>query len=103
MKAALSAYLNGKGRDVRAVLVGTRRGDPNGSTSFVFHVPFFHDSYPIVLYGINLDLDVEELAPTDPSWPAFLRVHPILDWSHADIWEFLRELDVPWCPLYDEG
>ncbi|ORX34999.1 hypothetical protein BD324DRAFT_633572 [Kockovaella imperatae] len=78
MKAALEEYLNcGGGRGVKGVLVGTRRGDPNG--------------------------DVSELAPTDPSWPQFLRIHPILFWSYGDIWTFLRELDVHWCSLYDQG
>ncbi|GFZ44659.1 hypothetical protein JCM24511_02383 [Saitozyma sp. JCM 24511] len=78
MKAALEEYLGcGGGKGVKGVLVGTRRGDPNG--------------------------EVPELAPTDPSWPSFLRVHPILSWSYADIWTFLRELDVEWCHLYDEG
>ncbi|KAL7420329.1 3'-phosphoadenosine 5'-phosphosulfate sulfotransferase [Cryptotrichosporon argae] len=78
MKGALMSYLRcGGGRGVKAVLVGTRRGDPNGN--------------------------VPALAPTDPSWPPFLRVHPILDWSYADIWAFLRALAVPYCALYDAG
>ncbi|TXT06057.1 hypothetical protein VHUM_03530 [Vanrija humicola] len=78
MKAALSAYLSCVGgSDVRAILLGTRQGDPNGK--------------------------VAVLAPTDPSWPQVLRVHPVLDWSYDDIWSFLRELDVDYCSLYDEG
>ncbi|BGP54152.1 hypothetical protein JCM8202_000024 [Rhodotorula sphaerocarpa] len=50
---------------IRAIIVGTRRTDPHGSTLSAF-------------------------VPTDPTWPAFMRVHPILDWSYHDVWDFLR-------------
>lgn len=72
---------------VRAVLVGTRRGDPHGSA-------------------------LEAFAPTDGDWPDYMRVHPILDWSYADIWDFLRcpELGssalgdgIAFCGLYQYG
>ncbi|WVQ85210.1 hypothetical protein IAT38_007375 [Cryptococcus sp. DSM 104549] len=78
MKAALEEWLAcGGGKGVKAVLVGTRQGDPNG--------------------------EVQVLAHTDPSWPSFLRVHPILHWTYSDVWDFLLELQVPYCSLYDEG
>lgn len=41
--------------------------------------------------------------PTDKDWPSFVRVHPIIDWSYASIWSFLRRLDVGWCNLYNYG
>lgn len=79
MKAALQTFLaTGVGHGVQAVLVGTRRGDPHGAT-------------------------LQPRQATDASWPQFLRVHPILDWSYQQVWEFLRELEVPYCKLYDEG
>ncbi|WVW81669.1 hypothetical protein I302_103664 [Kwoniella bestiolae CBS 10118] len=77
MKSALEEWLNKGGKGCRSVLVGTRKGDPND----------------------NVDI----LAPTDPSWPQFLRVHPILHWTYSDVWDFLLELKVPYCGLYDQG
>ncbi|KAG8984757.1 3'-phosphoadenosine 5'-phosphosulfate sulfotransferase [Tulasnella sp. JGI-2019a] len=63
---------------ITAILVGTRRNDPHGAA-----------------LGFT--------TPTDPGWPQFLRVHPIINWSYQDVWDFLRELDVPYCDLYDKG
>jgi len=30
-------------------------------------------------------------------------LHVIIDWSDADVWEFIHEHSVPYCKLYDEG
>lgn len=64
--------------DIQAILVGTRRTDPHGTTL----------SYRNV---------------TDPGWPAFERVNPIINWAYSDVWTFLRKLNVPYCTLYNEG
>ena len=32
-----------------------------------------------------------------------MRVHPVIDWHYAEVWAFIRELDVEYCPLYDQG
>ncbi|KAK3848131.1 MAG: hypothetical protein J3R72DRAFT_351288, partial [Linnemannia gamsii] len=77
MKKALEEYnkLNG---DVMAIMVGTRRDDPHGGP-------------------------LKPFTPCDPSWPPFMRIHPILDWTYHDIWTFLRGINVPYCGLYDLG
>ncbi|KAF9484127.1 adenine nucleotide alpha hydrolases-like protein [Pholiota conissans] len=63
---------------ISAILIGTRRTDPHGAK----------------LSHRNM---------TDPGWPCFERVNPIINWSYTDVWEFLRRLNVPYCALYDEG
>jgi len=30
-------------------------------------------------------------------------LHPIIDWTEADVWEFIREQGLAYCSLYDEG
>ncbi|KAI0016863.1 adenine nucleotide alpha hydrolases-like protein [Xylariomycetidae sp. FL0641] len=78
MRAALTAYLRESRPQVQAVFVGTRRTDPHGAT-----LGFFD--------------------PTDPGWPACMRVHPVIDWHYREVWGFIRALQIPYCPLYDMG
>ncbi|KAL8408441.1 hypothetical protein RB594_007037 [Gaeumannomyces avenae] len=77
MRPALHAYLASRPA-VRAVFVGTRRTDPHGQ-------------------------DLTHFDPTDPGWPPFVRVHPVIDWHYAEIWAFIRHLGIPYCVLYDRG
>ena len=60
MKAAFTDYLHDT-PSVKAIFVGTRRTDPHGE------------------YLKHFD-------PTDSGWPAFMRIHPVIDWHYVDIW-----------------
>lgn len=60
MREALEAYLQERPR-LKAVFVGTRRTDPHGAKLTHFD-------------------------ETDEGWPAFVRVHPVIDWHYAEIW-----------------
>lgn len=62
--------------EVQAIFMGTRGSDPRGN--------------------------VGEFAPTDAGWPAVMRVHPVLHWTYAEVWRFLRTLNLPYCSLYEK-
>jgi FAD synthetase len=64
---------------VRAVLMGTRRTDPDG----------------VYMAG--------PFTPTTLNWPPCMRVCPALDWSYRHVWAFLRGAGLPYCALYDKG
>lgn len=60
MRAALEAYLEERPK-MKAIFVGTRRTDPHGA-------------------------NLKHFDPTDAGWPAFTRIHPVIDWHYAEIW-----------------
>ncbi|KAJ1477160.1 hypothetical protein T484DRAFT_1631648 [Baffinella frigidus] len=63
----------------KAFILGTRRSDPHGKTQAC------------------------SFSPSSPSWASFMRVNPLLDWSYRDVWRFLKEFDLPYCSIYDQG
>lgn len=81
-KEGLTELVNGSGSraslPMKAMFTGTRRDDPNGRHQQAF-------------------------CPTDPSWPALMRVNPILELQYHDIWTFIRIFHLPYCKLYDMG
>lgn len=77
MKYALGVYKD-KFPGVEAILIGMRRSDPHGGK-------------------------LSHTQLTDADWPQFMRIHPVLNWSYSDVWDFLRKSEVPYCTLYDVG
>ena len=60
LRSAFEAYLRDRPQ-VKAVFVGTRRTDPHGANLTHFDA-------------------------TDRGWPAFVRIHPVIDWHYAEVW-----------------
>eukprot|EP00746_Dinoflagellata_sp_MGD_P028202 gnl/MRDRNA2_/MRDRNA2_166691_c0_seq1.p1 gnl/MRDRNA2_/MRDRNA2_166691_c0~~gnl/MRDRNA2_/MRDRNA2_166691_c0_seq1.p1 ORF type:complete len:534 (-),score=106.39 gnl/MRDRNA2_/MRDRNA2_166691_c0_seq1:149-1684(-) len=64
-----------------AFVLGTRVGDPNCGNQQAF---------------APSSLGMKGIKP-------FMRVNPILDWTYGDVWQFLRQFELTYCSLYDEG
>jgi phosphoadenosine phosphosulfate reductase len=43
----------------------------------------------------------EPFSPRDN--PPHTRIHPILHFTEADIWDYIHAFDLPYCELYDQG
>lgn len=64
----------------RAIFMGTRRTDPFSS-----------------------HLSTHTLTDKEHGWPEIMRIHPILDWSYEEVWEYLDLFQVDTCILYEFG
>lgn len=60
MREAFAGYLQDN-QSVKAIFVGTRRTDPHGGNLRTFE-------------------------PTDGGWPAFMRLHPVIEWHYVEVW-----------------
>lgn len=52
---------------------------------------------------LNLDNDAERRTVEHCYRTNKTLVNPIIDWTDADVWEFIHSYGVPYCSLYDEG
>ena len=77
IKEAVTTFLKENTR-LRACLMGTRKGDPNSD-------------------------QLKAFCKTDSGWPPLIRVNPIFHWSYKQVWNFLLDFKIPYCPLYDQG
>ncbi|CAL5230010.1 g13451 [Coccomyxa viridis] len=75
-KAGVEHLVNDRG--IKAIFLGTRRGDPNAGGQ-------------------------DEFCPSSTGWPPFMRINTILGWTYSDVWAFLKATQVPYCSLYDHG
>ncbi|KAJ4460529.1 putative flavin adenine dinucleotide synthetase [Paratrimastix pyriformis] len=80
MKLALKNLVETSTPCIKAVYMGVRKGDPKSET-----------------------LDFFTRTDVSRGWADLIRVNPVLYWDYADLWYFLREFDLPYCVLYDQG
>ncbi|XP_052867042.1 FAD synthase-like [Anopheles cruzii] len=77
IKTALEAICQ-EDRQIKACIMGSRKTDP---------------------YCERL----EPFKETDEGWPKLMRINPLLEWTCDDIWSYIRDRNVPYCSLYDQG
>ncbi|KAG7299793.1 hypothetical protein JYU34_016802 [Plutella xylostella] len=77
MKESLARILE-EDKRLKVCLMGTRRTDPYSQ-------------------------DMNFMQETDANWPKLMRVSPLLNWNYHQIWSYIRERNVPYCSLYDQG
>lgn len=46
--------------------------------------------------------DNEEMVRVCPAKGKHI-LNPIIDWTDGEVWEFIKEFNIPYCELYDEG
>ena len=58
-----------------------------------------------VRHGITLNNDNDESRRTVEQCyrTRTTLVNPIIDWSDEEVWQFIKEQELPYCKLYDEG
>lgn len=64
--------------ETQAIIIGIRHTDPFGET-------------------------LQPIQKTDPSWPQFYRLQPLLHWNLSQIWSFLLYSGEEVCGLYEMG
>jgi len=79
IKETLNLYLS-ENTTKKSIFMGSRRSDP-----------------------YCMELQEFSKSDTQNGWAEFMRINPILDWSYAQVWNFLQGFGISYCVLYDQG
>lgn len=82
-------------KEIQAVFMGSRRSDPYCQNLNAFEV-----RTKVLQKTKNL---CNFFQPTDRGWPKLMRINAMLDWTCANVWEYLLWKNVPYCSLYERG
>lgn len=63
---------------IEAIFMGTKRTDPKGRELYHF-------------------------SKTTEGWPDYTLINPILDFSYKQVWDYIRQNNIPVCSLYHNG
>lgn len=71
----------------------------------------FKATYPLVegiFMGMrrtdsNFSKNLNYFSNTNPPYPNFTIINPILDWSYISVWYYLLKYKINYCKLYDQG
>jgi len=51
----------------------------------------------------NLTWAENDKSHLDVEGKPLVKINPLLDWSSSRVWDYIREMDIPYNPLHDEG
>lgn len=61
-------------------------------------------NFPALMIGIRWDEHAERIAEKYVSpREDHIRIHPLLHWTEKDIWDYIKQFDIPYISLYDKG
>ena len=93
----LKAYKNAKDKEMKMEIMRIAK---------INAINYALDKYKIEAFMSGIRLDEHEARSKETYFskrPTHDRVHPILDFTIDDIWEYIRSKDVPYVNLYDKG
>jgi len=92
-------YLKEQSGAGTCTLIGIR-ADESARRAKRNEVELAGNKYSNTLDQFNIDIETQHVCIKGKDK---LLISPIFRWTNSDVWRFIRENDMPYCKLYDEG
>jgi phosphoadenosine phosphosulfate reductase len=97
------AFLKEGRGDGRLVLTGVRWAESTNRRNSHDVLTVFNKAKGEARHKYSDDNDIQRRIIEHCTTRSRITINPIVDWTDADVWKFIRGNGVSYCPLYDEG